>query len=394
MQVSKCQTATKTVRAGLERDGQFGAVMPPLYLSSNFTFEGYDQPRKYDYTRSGNPTRDLLGEALATIENGFGGVITSSGMSAITLCLQLLKPGQVLLAPHDCYGGTYRLFHNLSLKNHFEVHFIDMTDQQQVRQALALKPTLVWVETPSNPLLRISDIAWIAEAAKSVDAILAVDNTLLSPKFQKPLDLGADLVIHSTTKFINGHSDVVGGAVICKTEALHEDLSWWANCLGITGAPFDSFLSLRGLRTLDARMRIHQENADAVVSLLQRHAAVKKVYYPGLSSHPGHEIAVRQQTNFGSLVSFELCGDVSSVQSFLEELPHFSLAESMGGVESLVAQPATMTHAAMEAEARRHAGIGDTLLRLSIGIEDKGDLVNSLEQALDRCAKQALVAVG
>ena len=377
---------TAAVRAGIDSDPAFGAVVPPLVLSTNFSFAGYGEKRQYDYTRSGNPTRDLLGDALAELEGGAGGVIVSTGMAAITLVLQLLEPGERLVVPHDCYGGSWRLFNALAKKGHFLLDTIDFTDPRALAATLALGPKIVWIETPSNPLLRITDIRFVAEAAHRAGALVVADNTFLSPALQTPIALGADVVVHSTTKYINGHSDVVGGAVIAKERALHDQLTWWANALGLTGSPFDSFLTLRGLRTLDARLRVHQENATALAQLLDGHSAVAAVHFPGLASHPGHALAARQQRGFGAMISFDLEGGVPAVRAFLDGLRHFTLAESLGGVESLVAHPASMTHAAMSAEARAVAGIGDGLLRLSVGIEDLEDLVGDVAAALDRAA--------
>jgi cystathionine gamma-synthase len=376
------QKETSTVRCGLESDTQYGAVVPPLFLSSNFSFAGFDRKREYDYTRSGNPTRDLLGEALAGLENGAGAVVTSSGMSAIALVLQLLEPGELLLAPHDCYGGTHRLLTTLAAKGHFELELVDETDAGALAATVRRRPRMIWVETPSNPLLRITDIEAVVRAAATCEALVVVDNTFLSPVFQRPIDLGADIVVHSTTKYLNGHSDVVGGAAIAATADLHGRLAWWANCLGLTGAPFDSFLTLRGVRTLHARMRIHAENAEAVVALLRSHPAVARVHYPGLPDHPGHDLAKRQQSGFGAMLSFELQSIPGVVEAFLDGLQHFSLAESLGGVESLVAHPATMTHAAMDPAARAVAGITDHLIRVSVGIESKDDLCADLATAL------------
>ena len=378
--------ATRAVRSGLNSDAHHGAVVPPLHLSSTFTFRAFGEKREYDYTRSGNPTRDLLANALAELEGGAGAVVTSTGMSAITLVVHLLQPGELLVAPHDCYGGTYRLLNALANKAHFRVAFIDQTDPAAVAKALDLKPRMVWIETPSNPLLRIVDIRSLAAQAHEHQAIVVADNTFLSPALQRPLSLGADIVVHSTTKYLNGHSDVVGGAVIVRDKALLDDVAWWANCLGVTGAPFDSFLTLRGLRTLHARMRSHLENAAAIVDLLSNHPAVLKVYYPGLTTHRGHEIAKAQQAGFGAMLSFELRGGSDPARAFVEGLQIFTLAESLGGVESLVAHPATMTHASMDAEARRVAGISDGLLRLSIGIEHTEDLLADLQAGLELCA--------
>jgi cystathionine gamma-synthase len=357
--------------------------VPPLHLSSNFTFSGLGDKREYDYTRSGNPTRDALATALAELEGGAGAVVTSSGMAALNLVAQLLEPGDLLIAPHDCYGGTHRLFESLAAKGHFEVLFVDQCDEQAIQRACARGPRLILVETPSNPLLRIVDIEEMAVAARACGALLAVDNTFLSPALQQPIALGADIVIHSTTKYLNGHSDVVGGAVVAATEELAERLQWWANCLGITGAPFDAFLTLRGVRTLHARMQQHEKNASILAELLAEHDAVERVYYPGLRSHPGHEIAAQQQSGFGGMVSFEITGGEPAVAAFVESLRFFSLAESLGGVESLVCHPPSMTHAPVSQEALSAAGIRPNLIRLSIGIECSEDLVVDVLQALN-----------
>jgi len=374
---------TRTVRAALDTDTQFGAVVPPIHLTSTFSFAGYGEKRAYDYSRSGNPTRDALAGALSELEGGAGAVVTGSGMGAVGLVTQLFRPGQVAVVPHDCYGGTYRLFNALRERGSLDVRFVDFQDAAAMAAALEARPALVWVETPSNPLLRIVDIAAVASAAHAAGALVVADNTFLSPVWQRPLALGADAVVHSTTKYLNGHSDVVGGAVIAADKDLHERLAWWANCIGVTGAPFDSYLTLRGLRTLHARMRAHGENAAAVARLLADHPAVARVYYPGLASHPGHAVAARQQQGFGAMVSFELKGGIAQVRGFLGALQLFSLAESLGGVESLVAHPASMTHAAMDASARGRAGICDALVRLSVGIEEADDLLRDLAQALD-----------
>ena len=380
-----CSSATAAVRAGIDRDTAYGAVTPPIVLSSNFSFDGFGNKRQYDYTRSGNPTRDLLAEALAELEGGVGAVVTATGMGAITLVLNaLLEPGDRLVVPHDAYGGSWRLFNALAKKGHFELITADLTDPRSLSDALAQSPKLVLIETPSNPLLRITDLRFVIDAAHKAGALTVVDNTFLSPALQKPFEFGADVVLHSTTKYINGHSDVVGGAVIAREAGIQEKLAWWANALGLTGSPFDSFLTLRGLRTLDARLRVHQENADAVAALLDGHAVVSKVYFPGLAAHPGHALAARQQKGFGAMLSFELDGGEAAVRAFVDGLRYFTLAESLGGVESLVAHPASMTHAAMTAEARANAGISDGLLRLSVGIESTDDLLADLGAALSR----------
>jgi len=374
--------ATTAVRAGIASDLHHGAVMPPIHLSANFTFAGFDEKRAYDYTRSGNPTRDLLGGALAELEGGTTAVVTSSGMSAVALVLHLLSPGDRIVAAHDAYGGTWRLLDAYRRRGVLDVELADLTDPIRRRAALARPADLVWVETPSNPLLRITDIATVVREAG--DALVVVDNTFCSPALQRPLAHGADLVVHSTTKYINGHSDVVGGAVIARDPAVGADLTWWANCLGLTGAPFDSWLTLRGLRTLSARMAQHLRNAELVAHALREHPAVRRVHWPGLADHPGHSLARQQQDGYGAIVSLEL-RDADAVPHVLERLRWFSLAESLGGVESLVAHPATMTHASMSAPARAAAGITDALLRLSVGIEDPQDLLADLNGALQVC---------
>jgi cystathionine gamma-synthase len=377
------QPSTRAVRAGIATDLHHGAVVPPIHLSSTFAFEGFGKKRLYDYTRTGNPTREYLANALAELEDGEGAVVTSTGMSAVALVLQLVRPGDLILAAHDCYGGTHRILRSLAARGQFDVAFVDLTGEIAVETVKSRRPKLLWIETPSNPLLRVTNLAQVIGAGHEVGAIVAVDNTFLSPVLQRPIEFGADLVVHSTTKYLNGHSDVVGGAVVASDAALVEELAWWANCLGITGAPFDSFLTLRGVRTLHARMRVHCENAARVVELLCGHPAVKRVYYPGLSSHPGHSVAASQQDGFGAMVSFEVNGGIDGVQRFVNALQCFTLAESLGGVESLVAHPATMTHASMDEAARATAGIEDSLLRLSVGIEHADDLVADLGAALN-----------
>ena len=375
--------STCAVRAGIAADLHHGAVVPPIHLSSTFAFDGFGKKRLYDYTRTGNPTREYLANALAELEGGEGGVVTSTGMSAVALVLQLVRPGDLVLAAHDCYGGTHRILRSLAARGHFDVAFVDLTAETATSVIADRCPKLLWIETPSNPLLRITDLTAVVKAGHDAGATVCVDNTFLSPALQRPIEFGADLVVHSTTKYLNGHSDVVGGAVIAADASLVEELAWWANCLGITGAPFDSFLTLRGVRTLHARMRVHCENAVRVVDALSEHSAVKRVYYPGLSGHPGHTVAASQQDDFGAMVSFEIDGGLAGVERFVNVLQCFTLAESLGGVESLVAHPASMTHASMDEEARRAAGISDSLLRLSVGIEDADDLVADLCNALD-----------
>ncbi len=377
---------TQTVRAGLESCDVTGAVVPPIHLSSTFAFRGFGQKRGYDYTRSGNPTRDLLAQALAELEQGAGAVVTATGMAAITLVGYLVPNGGRIVAPHDCYGGTYRLFDAWHKRGERVVDFVNFADAAAVRAALSTPAALLWIETPSNPLLRITDIEAFAALGRASGALVVVDNTFLSPAWQLPLRLGADLVVHSTTKYLNGHSDVVGGAVVAGDKAVHEQLTWWANCLGVTGSPFDSYLTLRGLRTLHARLDHHARNAYGLAQWLKEQPNVKRVYYPGLPSHPGYDVARRQQKGFGAIVTLELDGGHDAVREFVAGLEFFSLAESLGGVESLVAHPATMTHAAMEPAARLKAGLVDGLIRLSVGIEALDDLRADLSAGLKRAA--------
>jgi cystathionine gamma-synthase len=386
--IMKHQKITSTVRAGVDTDGQYGAVMPPVYLSSNFSFDGYEGKREYDYSRSGNPTRDVLADAITKLEGGHGAVITNTGMSAVVLVTHLLGVEDTIIAPHNCYGGCYRAFSSLSDAGRFKTKFVDFTNTDSVRRAcIQHLPKIIWVETPSNPLLRITDIRAMASIARECGALLVVDNTFLTPLLQQPLSLGADIVVHSTTKYINGHSDVVGGAVVARTPALLEELAWWANCVGSTASPWDCSQTMRGLRTLHARMRCHEENAQLIARVLDTHTAVKQVHYPGLDKHPEHHLACAQQSGFGAIISFELQGGEPEVRTFLDELSLFTLAESLGGVESLVCHPGSMTHAAMSEEAQLEAGIGTSLLRLSVGIEYAPDLVSDLSSALDHVQK-------
>lgn len=346
--MSTRKPATIAVRTGIESDSQYQAVVPPIYLSTNYGFPAFGEVPKYDYTRSGNPNRGLLESALSELESGKGAVVTNCGTSALNLWVSaFLGPDDLIVAPHDCYGGTYRLFNTRANKGDFKVQFVDQSDEQALEAALAKKPKLILLETPSNPLVRVVDIAAVCEKAKQVGALVAVDNTFLTPVYQKPLDLGADFVIHSTTKYINGHSDVIGGVVITKTEAHAEELAWWGNCIGATGTPFDSYMTLRGIRTLGARMRVHEESSQHVLNYLQQQALVAKIYHPSLPDHPGHEIAKKQQSGFGSMLSFEFAGSFEQLKVFVKELELFSLAESLGGVESLICHPASMTHRAM-----------------------------------------------
>ncbi len=381
--MSEKNKATIAVRSGIEADKQHGAVVPPLYLSTTYSFADFDTKRQYDYGRSGNPNRDILAEALTELEGGAKGIITATGMAAVHLTTQLLNSDDTLVIPHDCYGGSYRLFTSLEKRGLLKLEVVDFTKSESLSHILAIKPKLIWIETPSNPILRLTDIKAVTDIAKQCGALVAADNTFLSPALQNPIKFGADIVVHSTTKYINGHSDVVGGAVIAASAELGEELAWWANNIGITGAPFDSYLTLRGLRTLNVRLRQHQENAFAIAQYLESSPFVAQVYYPGLESHPQHALAKAQQLGFGAMVSFDIKGDINDAAAFLTRLNEFSLAESLGGVESLICHPATMTHAGMEATARAEAGVGDTLIRISVGIEDVKDLLTDLDRVFN-----------
>lgn len=380
--MSARKPATIAVRTGIESDTQHHAVVPPIYLSTNYGFPAFGEVPQYDYTRSGNPNRGLLETALFELESGKGAVVTNCGTSALNLWVSaFLGPEDLIVAPHDCYGGTYRLFNTRANKGDFKVKFVDQSDEQALEAAIALKPKLILIETPSNPLVRVVDIRKVCQQAQQVGALVAVDNTFLTPVFQKPLELGADFVIHSTTKYINGHSDVIGGVVITKDEQHAEELAWWGNCIGATGTPFDSYMTLRGIRTLGARMKVHEDSSAQILSYLQTQELVGTIYHPSLPQHPGHEIAKKQQSGFGSMLSFEFAGSFAQLKHFVGQLELFSLAESLGGVESLICHPASMTHRAMGEEALAEAGVTQQLLRLSVGLEDADDLIADLEQA-------------
>ena len=374
---------TIAIRTALESDEQYRAVIPPIYLTSTFAYKEIGVEQRYDYTRSANPTRDALAEAVSVLEGGFGATVTSSGMAATTLVTSLLNPNDYVIVPHDCYGGTFRLFSQLAERGLLQVKFIDQSDinlfQQTIKQ---YQPKIVWVESPSNPLLRVVDIQDISKILKQSNTLLVVDNTFLTPIFQTPFKLGADIVIHSTTKYINGHSDVVGGIVVAKSETLHQTMQEWANTLGLSGSPFDSYMTLRGLRTLKLRMKAHEKTAHALARVLSEHPSVEKVYYPGLSSHPSHAIAKKQQSGFGGMLSFEIKGGLREVKKFFKRIEYFSLAESLGGVERLVCHPYTMTHAPLSSEDKKKAGISENLIRISVGIEEQEDLIKSIQVAI------------
>lgn len=382
--------ATIGVRAGIDTDPTYSAVVPPIYLSTNYRFTGLRGSGTYDYSRSGNPTRTVLADALAELDGGAGAVVTASGMAAITTTLLATVPrGGVVVAPHDAYGGTWRLLDALARRGDFRLDLLDLAAADAAERVRQVSPDLVWVETPSNPMLAITDIGAVCTSAHDVDSLVVVDNTFCSPVVQRPLALGADVAVQSSTKYLNGHSDVIGGVAVAADAELADQLCWWGNTLGATGGAFDSYLTLRGLRTLQVRMRQHLENATAVVEAIGGHPAVQRVFYPGLADHPGHALAARQMDGFGGIVSAEIVGGEPGVAAFLDGLTHLSLAESLGGVESLVCHPSTMTHAAMPAPVQRAAGLTPGLVRFSVGIEDADDLVADILQGLDRAERVA-----
>lgn len=375
--------ATTLATVGVAKDKAFGAVAPPIHLATTFVWDDPTEKPVFDYARRSNPNRDQLIGALSELEGAAGGTVTASGMGAIDLCLNFVNPGDLVLAPHDCYGGTHRLLTAKSRRGLFNVEFVDFSNPVARDAAFAWGPKLVFLETPSNPLMRITDLRACAELGKRTGALTVADNTFLSPILQSPLALGCDMVMHSTTKFISGHSDVIGGAVLAAEQTLAEDLAWWANCTGVAGPAFDSWLTMRGLRTLEVRIKQQQATAIRLAEALSADDRIAKVYYPGLASHPGHNLAMEQQAGAGSMLSAELA-DGLDVRAFLSGLEIVTLAESLGGFETLICIPDSMTHAGMEEEARREAGITPGLLRLSVGLEDGEDLLSDLRRGLDK----------
>ncbi|HCO43434.1 trans-sulfuration enzyme family protein [Immundisolibacter sp.] len=374
--------ATRCVHGGVYKDPLYNSVVTPLYPSSTFYFEGPRQTSGYDYTRTKNPTRDALEENLASLEGGAGATAVATGMAAITTALHLLPPGAHVIAGNDIYGGTYRLFANVLPARGLRFSLVDMGDLNAVAAAFEPDTALVWIETPSNPLLRLTDIAAVSALAREHGALICADNTFLSPYLQRPLALGADLVVHSTTKYLNGHSDVVGGAIVAGTPELAEKVAATANALGTTSSPYDAWLVLRGVKTLPLRMQAHERNAQALAQFLLEHPKVSRVHYPGLPDHPGHALARRQQDGFGAMLSFDLEGGEAAVFRLVERLKLYAFAESLGGVESLIEHPASMSHAAMTPQAQAQAGIGPGLVRVSVGIEDADDLIADLAAGL------------
>jgi cystathionine gamma-lyase len=372
---------TKCIHVGGEPDPTTGAIMPPIYQTSTYVQSSPGEHKGYEYTRSHNPTRSRLEECLAALENAKHCLVTASGLSASSLIMHMLPKGSKIICGDDVYGGTYRLFAKVFPDIH-EYKFVDTTDLKKLEAAiLEFKPALVWLETPTNPLLKISDIIGISAMAKKAGALTVVDNTFMSPFFQNPLDLGADIVVHSMTKFINGHSDVVGGALMMNSQEIRDKLFFYQNAIGPAQSPFDSWLVLRGIKTLALRMKAHQANAMKVAAYLEKHPKVERVVYPGLKSHPQYELGQKQMKGSGGMITFFLKGGIAESRRFLENVHLFALAESLGGVESLVDHPAIMTHASIPVATREALGIFDNLIRLSVGVEDCDDLIDDLEKA-------------
>jgi cystathionine gamma-lyase len=374
---------TKAVHAGVEPDPATGAIMTPIYQTSTYVQTSPGQHKGYEYSRTHNPTRDALQKSLAALENGKYGLCFSSGMGAIDSVVKLLQPGDEVVSTNDLYGGTYRIFTKVFQPLGIKFKFVGMSNLQAIEDAITPKTRLIWVETPTNPMMSIIDIKAVAAMAKKSNAILAVDNTFATPALQNPLDLGADLVMHSVTKYISGHSDVVMGALVLNDQVLYERLMFLQNACGATPGPQDCFLVLRGIKTLHLRMDRHCSNGIAIANYLKSHPKVEKVFWPGFEDHPNHEVAASQMSGFGGMISFTLKGDkMEDALRVLESLKLFALAESLGGVESLCGHPASMTHASIPAEERIKSGLKDTLIRLSVGIEDPEDLIEDLKQAI------------
>jgi cystathionine gamma-lyase/cystathionine beta-lyase len=374
---------TLAIHAGERPETTFGAASVPIYQTSTFVFEDIGKTRGYDYSRSANPTRKVLEDTIAQLEGGKAGFAFATGMAAEATTLHLLKAGDHVISGDDVYGGTYRLFQDVMQNFGLEFTFLRMDSRQRIEEAIKPNTRLLWLETPSNPLLNIVDIEMVVDIARKHNLLTAIDNTFATPYFLKPIEYGIDLVVHSTTKYLNGHCDVVGGAVVTTTDELTERVQFLQNAMGTCASPFDCWLVLRGLETLPIRMKQHQENAITVANYLKGHPAVKRVFYPGLDSHPGHELARRQMKGFGGIVSFESNGGIEAVNSFLRRIKVFYLAESLGGVSSLAEHPATMSHASMPEEHQKKVGITDELIRLSVGLENIDDLTEDLSQALE-----------
>ena len=374
--------STKAIHAGQEPDPSTGAIMPPIFQTSTYAQNGLGDHKGYEYSRSHNPTRTALEECLAALEDGKFGLAFASGMAAESAILSLLSAGDHLVACDDLYGGSYRIFERVMRRYNVETSYVPASNIAAYEQAIRPNTKIIWLETPTNPLLRLIDIQAVAEIAHRHNILVVVDNTFASPYFQQPLKLGADIVVHSTTKYINGHSDVIGGALVLNNEEVYESIKFYENAAGNVPSPFDAWLTLRGIKTLAVRMRQHDENARTVAKFLAEHPRVEKVYYPGLPSHPDYELAFRQMSGFGGMVSFQFKGVYADVDKLVRRFKVISLAESLGGVESLVCHPVSMTHGSIPKEIREARGLTDTLLRLSVGIEDAEDLLADLQQAL------------
>ena len=378
--------ATRAIRSGKDVDPVTGAVIPSICQSATFAFRGIEERRTHEYSRSGNPTRDALEDCISDLEGGAGGLAFASGSAATIAVLSLLRPGDHMVATEDIYGGTYRIFEDIAAPMQIEFTYVDARDAAALGHAARPSTRLFWIESPTNPLLQIVDVAAVADEAHRAGSLLVVDNTFASPFLQRPLSLGADLVLHSTTKYLGGHSDVVGGAIVSGTKELHDRLYAYQNAAGPVAGPFDAWLVLRGIKTLAVRMRAHEENAFAVARYLETHPFVEDVIYPGLPDHPGHELAKRQMTGFGGMICFRLRGGRPQADAFSRALRVFAFAESLGGVESLACHPATMTHATMSREEQETRGITEGTIRLSVGIEDAEDIVADLERGLAAAA--------
>lgn len=373
---------TLAIHAGERPDKTFGAVSVPIYQTSTFAFEDVGKTRGYDYSRTANPTRKVLEDTLAQLEGGNGGFAFATGMAAEATVAHLLKAGDHIISADDVYGGTYRLFQNVMADLGLEITFLRLDSRPAIERAIKPNTRMIWMETPSNPLLNITDIEMVVGIAKKHKILTVIDNTFATPYFLQPIKYGVDLVVHSTTKYLNGHCDVVGGAVVTTTDELTQKVQFLLNAMGTCASPFDCWLVLRGIQTLPLRMKKHEENATTIAGFLQKNKAVGKVFYPGIKIHPGHEIAKREMSGFGGVVSFELKGGKVAASDFLRKLKVFEVAESLGGAASLAEHPCTMSHAAMPADYRRKIGVGDDLIRLSVGLENIDDLVEDLEQAL------------
>ncbi|MCF6156183.1 MAG: cystathionine gamma-synthase [Candidatus Brocadia sp.] len=373
---------TRAIHAGCEPDSGTGAIMTPIFQTSTYVQESPGKHKGYDYSRTHNPTRTALEKNIASLEEGNYGLVFSSGMSAISTVTQLFNSGDHIICCDDVYGGTFRLFDKVLKRYKLEFDFADLTNPQSLERYIRDNTKLVWLESPSNPLLKLVDIEAIVRTAKKKNIFVVVDNTFATPFFQKPLELGADIVMHSTTKYLNGHSDVIGGALVTNNRELYDRLQFVQNAVGAVPGPLDCFLVLRGIKTLAVRMERHAENAMKIAQFLETHPKVRRVVYPGLKSHPQHGLARKQMAGFGGIITFFIKGGLEEARRFLERVKIFSLAESLGGVESLIEHPAIMTHASLPKEVREKLGISDELIRISVGIENVGDLMDGLVQAL------------